>query len=612
MCGLIGIASKKCSIQLLLDSLEKLEYRGYDSAGVAVVTKDKRLSVERCVGAVANLRAIAKCSDVAEIGIAHTRWATHGTVTVENTHPQTNCTIAVVHNGTIENFAELKAELAEITFTSQTDTEVIVHMISERIEQGATFFQATLETIKLLKGSFSLAIVNKNLPDTMIVTRSGAPLTIGIGANEFSDGIFVASDSLAISPYIDSYSDLDDGEICVIAKHEDSYKCTFFDFFGNFFEKKWNFLKKNDFSFEKGKFQDFTSKEINEQPNVILRTISALKNHNFSSIVSECFKCDSINFIACGSSLYAGVVGKYIFEKYCKKQTFAECSSEFRYRFPVLNKSTLHIFISQSGETIDTLKAMDYVKNSNKPPKSLVITNVLHSSMAKKADYLLPLDAGAEFGVVSTKAFTAQLAVISCLTIEFLKQNGDPLAEKLQKDLEKVPELLKTVISYFDNWPEIIEILGKARSVLFIGRGVNYPIALESALKFKEISYIHAEGYPAGELKHGPIALIDETVITIVIAPNDELISKNASSIQEIIARKGIVVLLTDTEGSKYIESQNIPKDQIFTCIMPETDELSKIFVYVVIGQIIAYKVAKLKGRNVDRPRNLAKSVTVE
>ena len=611
MCGLIGIVSKKFSNSLILKSLERLEYRGYDSAGIAVISDDSKINVIKSVGSVANLvKKAGNDSHNCKIGIAHTRWATHGAVTVENAHPQFDGMTAVVHNGIIENFAELKQELDNCDFLSQTDTEVITHLISKEVKNGHTFLESVSKTIRKIKGTFALAILNINFPNMLVIAKRSSPVYICNGNEKFDNSFFIASDTIAVSDCIENYTELNDDEICVIEYAESLSSCNFFDSFGKTIEKKWKKFENTQFLYDKGDFEDFTSKEINEQPIATSKMLDVLKKGGFKEIVKESNLKDEINFVACGSSFYASLVGKYIFEKYCRIKVSAEVASEFRYRSPVVRDNSLPIFISQSGETIDTFCAQEYVKKSGF--KTFLITNVSYSSMAKVADFVWPLNAGPEFGVVSTKAFTAQLFAISCFAIEYLKQKDLKLSNDLLSDLEKVPSLMSEIIERFDELHNIASHLLKSKNVLFIGRGINYPIAMESALKFKEISYIYAQGYPAGELKHGPIALIDEFVSTVVIAPFDDLFEKVISNVQEIVARNGKIVLLTDQKGSDYVNKQNISKDQITIFIAPETGELSKLFVYTVIGQIIAYNVARIKGCNVDRPRNLAKSVTVE
>jgi glucosamine--fructose-6-phosphate aminotransferase (isomerizing) len=620
---------------------------------------------------------------VPSIGIAHTRWATHGAVRAENAHPQTDYNIAVAHNGIIENFVELKAALLAdneyIYFRSQTDTEVIAHLITKECAQfeeqtNENFLRAVILTLRQLKGSFALAIASKHFPNVMIAARKDSPLVVGLGRDELAGDVFLASDSIAIAPYIAEYVDLENGDVCMIdlqptsaepsseeskesMEENETFRCRFFDFnlrehddatqsgspdvrniSLNPIQKQWSKFTYDDTTHEKEKFPDFTSREIFEQQGVLEDVVKALENGEFARFAKLCLPVDYINFIACGSSLYAGIVGKYILEKYCGIIANAECASEFAYRDPVVKKGGLYVFISQSGETSDTLKALAHTTRAE-AAENLIITNVLRSSLAKKAKHVIPLNAGPEFGVVSTKAFTSQLAAIVCLAIELLRGNArhfsdvngtvtneaaangtaaSETASRLLSDFRKVPTLVRQTLQSFSTFkpgsPDfaIIETLAAAKSVLFLGRGINYPIALESALKFKEVTYIHAEGCPAGEMKHGPIALIDTSVVSVFIAPSDELMEKTTSNIQEIVARCGTVVLLTDQRGFELIAKLNLPAKYVLTHLLPETGDFSKIFVYSVIGQILAYKTAKFLDLNIDMPRNLAKSVTVE
>jgi glucosamine--fructose-6-phosphate aminotransferase (isomerizing) len=493
-------------------------------------------------------------------------------------------------------------------------------MIAQKLKSGCSIFEAIHQVTLELRGTFALAIINRNEPDTMVIAKRGSPLVVGLGNDQFEGDIFTASDTFALSNYISSCAELDDDEICVIKKDGDNFGCNFFNISGEKIEKNFKKFEEVSVFCGKGDYDDFTSKEINEQPEIANKLIESFKTGRFVETIRAVGpEINRINFVACGSSFYAGLVGKYILEKYCEIQVSAEIASEFRYKSPLLDEKTLNVFISQSGETLDTLYAQTYVKQRGF--KTFVITNAPQSTMAKAADFVFDLGAGPELSVVSTKAFTAQLMSIVCIMMEISRQRGADIDAFLQ-DLESVPALVSDAIEYFglgankkaafDGARSFVQILSEAKSVLFIGRNLGYPVALENALKFKEISYIHAEGYAAGELKHGPIALIDESVVTVVIAPCDELIEKILSNVQEIIARNGIVVLVTDADGARLAEWQEINKKQLFVCLMPKTGVLSKLFVYSVVGQLIAYKVAKLQNRDVDRPRNLAKAVTVE
>lgn len=613
MCGIVAIASEKPFIPVLTEALERLEYRGYDSSGIAVCG-NKTIQRHRVVGKVTHLKQeilpVIPTLNQAHIGIAHVRWATHGAATIENAHPQSDGQIAVVHNGIIENFAELKNLLPNVAFESQTDTEVIVRLISQKIQKGSVFSDAVLETIRLLKGTFALVILNKDEPHTLIAVKKSSPLMLGIGEGEWEGSVFVASDAVAISPWIKQQVDLNDNEICIITQKEEGSKCEFQNFLGEKIQKEYLPFHKLDVAIQKGDFSDFTIKEIHEQPHIIQKIIEKFENRQFASLLNDITHAENLNFIGCGSSFYAGFVGKYLAEMFCHIPTSAEVASEFRYRTPTFHPNTLHVFMSQSGETIDTLAALNYVKDQKQT--TLVITNVIRSIMAKAADYVFNLDANPEFGVVSTKAFTAQLAAIICIILSYLQKKSSDLMIPLFNDFKAVPALLNEVLTTHSSYEEAAQILMHAKTVLFLGRGVCYPVAMEGALKFKEISYIHAEGYPAGEMKHGPIALIDSQVLSVVIAPSDELFDKTVSNVQEIIARNGRVILCTDAIGAQKIKQQNIASDQLYICIAPETGPISKIFIYSVIEQLIAYHTAKYMKKNIDRPRNLAKSVTVE
>lgn len=616
MCGIIGVMTSKSVKDLLIEGLFRLEYRGYDSSGMAICKKDEILSY-RAVGKVVGLKKIIDglgedIFDGANIGIAHTRWATHGITSVENAHPQSDGNVAVVHNGIIENYSELKELVPEAKFESKTDTEVIVHLITKEIKQGSSFLDAVIRTIKLLRGTFAIAVIEKNNPDSLIVAKRLSPLCVGclsVG-NKFED-VFITSDLASISNWINKSVDLGDNEICMIKKEKESIGCHFFDSEGRKIEKKFVDSLNLEISRDKGRFADFTIKEIHDQPIVLGHIVEDLKNKGlFNGVGLEIFE-HGINFLGCGSSYYASLVGKYFVEKFCGLRTTAEIASEFRYRSPVLMKREISVCISQSGETIDTIEALKYVQEHG--GKVLVLTNVLHSNMAKRADFILPLNAGVELSVVSTKAFTAQLMMICCFVIEYLNFNDHKgEANLLMLDMENIPSLIKKVLGNLDLFDEASVILSKAKSVLFLGRGACYPIAMECALKLKETSYIHSDGYPCGEMKHGTIALIEKGVISVIIAPFDQLFEKTISNLQEIISREGRIILLTDEKGADYVDKQKLDESLIHKLIVPDTGEMSKLFVYSVAGQIIAYKTAVLKGLDVDRPRNLAKAVTVE
>ncbi|MCX5692541.1 MAG: glutamine--fructose-6-phosphate transaminase (isomerizing) [Candidatus Omnitrophica bacterium] len=609
MCGIVGYVGNKNALPILIEGLRRLEYRGYDSVGIAIIPKDK-IVIKKCKGKIKNLEELLGSKDISEshIGISHNRWATHGAPTNINAHPHQDCSgdIAVVHNGIIENFSELKKQLIEEghKFKSQTDTEVISHLV-EKYYNGC-LREAVLKTIKDLKGSFALGVISKKEPDRIVAARKESPLIVGIGEGEN----FIASDVPAILKYTKKVIYLEDGEIAVLTKDN----VTVFDSDGSQRRKNADVIKWTLDSAQKGGFQHFMLKEIHEQPKVLKQIIS-------SRIIGDSeFNLEGINIpdmdikgisdiiiVACGTAYHAGLVGKYVLEKFTKIPVSIDLSSEFRYRDPIVNKNTLVIAISQSGETADTLAAVKEAKQ--KGAKILSVCNVVGSSLARVSDGVLYTYAGPEIGVASTKAYTAQLAVLYTLAFYIADKKG-----LLKSDLKK------SLLEEFKNVPGVIEnILGKKNriqkiaakhlnfgSFLYLGRNLNFPTALEGALKLKEISYIPAEGYAAGEMKHGPIALIDEYRAVVCIAPESFVYEKMVSNIEEIRARKGKVIAIA-TEGDKGIE--NFTKEIIY---IPRIDEVFSPIVTVVPLQLLAYYIAVKRGCDVDQPRNLAKSVTVE
>ncbi|GHS90803.1 glutamine--fructose-6-phosphate aminotransferase [isomerizing] [Alphaproteobacteria bacterium] len=616
MCGIFGVVSDLPLVDVLLKGLKRLEYRGYDSAGVALEGAHG-LFLERTVGRIESLRsALEEASrgifQDASIGIAHSRWATHGAVTEANAHPQSDGETALVHNGIFENHTELRAFFPQKKWESETDTETLIPFISEKIRQRRAFLTAVRESLDMVRGGYALLIINKNFPQQLIVAKNGNPVTVGRGKGAFSKSFFVSSDCAAMAPWIGEKADLEDGELCLIQKGPTESKCSFFDSRGVPLAKDWEpfVFADNDCD----ETDDFALKEIHEQPGLIKERIAAFDQGAFANWGARLAAKDALNFVGCGTSFYAGLVGAYWFEKWARLSTHAEIASEFRYRCPVLPPKSLYVFLSQSGETLDTLKALEYA--TKHAVETAVMTNVLHSTMAKKAKDLLPLHAGPEMSVISTKAFTAQLAVTACLLLETLAVQGSAHRSALEADFRNVPALLRTVLSNGDAMNAAAEVLATASAVIFLGRGLCYPIALEGALKLKETSYLFAEGYPTGEMKHGPIALMDASVVSVVLAPFDDLFEKTLSNTQEIMARGGRVLFLTDTQGQEKIQKQlceAMAAGTVKIFLVPPTGELSKAFVYgVAAAQIVSYKTAKLKGRNVDRPRNLAKAVTVE
>ncbi|MDR2464635.1 MAG: glutamine--fructose-6-phosphate transaminase (isomerizing) [Holosporales bacterium] len=604
MCGIVAIASKQNDIaDLLLDGLTNLEYRGYDSAGIALLS-EQQLWRQRCIGSVKNLRDKLQLPKMnAHFGIAHTRWAVRGGITEANAHPQSDGKTVVVHNGIIENTNDLMKCIPDAIWESQTDTEIVVHLISHFVNKGQSFYEATRNTIKMLVGTFALVILHKNFPNVMIATRKVNPLSIGKMHNI---GFFISSD-VSMAP-VDSFVDLADNEICMISHCDNEFSVKFFDSEDKELPYKiWRKANKITTSSSKGDFADFTLKEINEQPNVIQKCIETLDNGDYKHVSEMMKNKDFINFFGCGSSRYAGLIGKYLYEKFICF-TNVTIPSEFNYGYMRNPNESLNFCLSQSGETLDTLRSLEFIIDSR---DVVVITNVANSTMSKLAiehsKPIIDICAGQELSVVSTKAFTAQLAVIVSMLIEFVRLSySESEAEYLRDKFGEVPKMLKNVLQMnFD-----VQWLLESSTILFLGRGICYPIALEGALKLKEAAYLHAEGLPAGEMKHGPLALIDEQSVCIALAPGYDNFEKIASNVYEVIARKGKVMLFTDEVGlSQFAESNS---DLVKVITLPNCMDVQVAFVYSVAVQLLAYQVAKSRGTNIDRPRNLAKSVTVE
>jgi glucosamine--fructose-6-phosphate aminotransferase (isomerizing) len=555
------------------------------------------------VGKVKNLRDTLPALEAAPIGMAHTRWAVMGAATEANAHPQFDGETAVVHNGIIENVGELKSMLPDIIWESQTDTEVVVHLVSSFVRKERDLLAAIKSTVQLLKGTFALVILHKDFPDMLVATKRINPLSVG---KSNTGDLFVTSD-IAVIP-VEQYIDLEDDDVCVMRKRvgEGDFFAEFYTFRHNKLEKiekTWKDANQTATVTSIGDYKNFTIKEIHEQPNVIQKSINALNRGDYIPIAQEMMNKSAINIIACGSSFYAGLIGKYWLERFGRLLTNVEISSEFNYRYPVITKNSLTLFISQSGETLDTLKAMEVVRAEQ--GDFAVITNVLQSTMAKAATrHLLDLGAGPELSVVSTKAFTAQLAVLIGVVIQYLKFKDPRAADILQEDFERVPGLLSQVMGQNYHLP----LIPNASSILYLGRGICYPIALEGALKLKETTYIHAEGYPGGEMKHGPIALIDARAVSVILAPHNELFNKIVSNAHEVIARGGHVVFFTDAAGN----AEFTQRANSTAYVMPSSGPVSEAFVYSLGMQALAYDAAGGLGCDPDRPRNLAKSVTVE
>ena len=607
MCGIIGIVGKAPVADRLVDGLRRMEYRGYDSAGVCTV-EGGELIRRRAEGKLGGLvKELAAHPAPGTVGIAHTRWATHGAPTTNNAHPHATGEVALVHNGIIENFRPLREALTARgrRFESDTDTEVVAHLVSERIEAGQSPEAAVKAVLPELRGAFALAIAFRNHPDLLIGARLGSPLVVGYGDGE----TYLGSDALALAPLTQKIAYLEEGDWVVITRDG----ARIFDRDNTPVERDITTSGVTATAIEKGNYRHFMQKEIFEQPTVVAQTLSsyirpleqtvALPQMDF-----DLSRIDRITIVACGTSFYAGMVAKYWFEQFARVPVDIDVASEFRYRDPVLQPGGLALFISQSGETADTLAALRHCKAQGQT--IAVVVNVPTSSMAREADLLLPTHAGPEIGVASTKAFTCQLAVLAALAAHLALRKGmlDAAQEReIVRHLIEAPAALNAALAHDEEIAEMAPLVAPARDVLYLGRGPDYPLALEGALKLKEISYIHAEGYASGEMKHGPIALIDEAVPVIVLAPSGPLFEKTVSNMQEVMARGGKVVLISDAEGLA-----EAGEGCMATIEMPKVHPLIAPLVYAVPVQLLAYHVAVAKGTDVDQPRNLAKSVTVE
>jgi glutamine---fructose-6-phosphate transaminase (isomerizing) len=607
MCGIIGIVGKSPVSDRLVDGLKRMEYRGYDSAGVCTV-KDGQLIRRRAEGKLANLVTVLKSDDAAgNIGIAHTRWATHGAPTTSNAHPHATGEVALVHNGIIENFKTLRDSLIARgrRFESETDTEVVAHLVSEQVEAGLSPQDAVKAVLPILRGAFALAIAFRTHDDMLIGARLGSPLVVGYGDGE----TYLGSDALALAPLTQKIAYLDEGDWVVVTREG----AAIFDKDNNPVTREITTSGVSAAAIEKGNYRHFMQKEIFEQPTVVAQTLSSYIRpvEQQVALPQMDFDLSTINritIVACGTSYYAGMVAKYWFEEFARVPVDLDFASEFRYRNPVLEDGGLALFISQSGETADTLAALRHCKDNAQ--KIAVVVNVPTSSMAREADLLLPSHAGPEIGVASTKAFTCQLAVLAALAAHLAVVKGKMTREEereVVKHLTEAPAALNAALAHDEDIAGMAHLIAPARDVLYLGRGPDYPLALEGALKLKEISYIHAEGYASGEMKHGPIALIDEAVPVIVIAPSGPLFEKTVSNMQEVRARGGKVVLISDADGIA-----EAGEGCMATIEMPKVHPLIAPLVYAVPVQLLAYHVACAKGTDVDQPRNLAKSVTVE
>jgi glutamine---fructose-6-phosphate transaminase (isomerizing) len=608
MCGIVGILGTSPVAGHLVDALRRLEYRGYDSAGIATLDH----------GALARRRAEGKLQSLADrlekeplggnTGIGHTRWATHGRPTESNAHPHATDRVAVVHNGIIENFRELRERLISngAKFHSETDTEVVAHLVTEEMNKGKTSVDAVKAALKQLRGAFALAFIFSGEDNLMIGARKGSPLAIGYGKGE----MFLGSDAIALAPFTDSISYLEEGDWAVLTrKGVDIY-----DVQDKPVERAIVKSTATAHMVDKGNHKHFMGKEIHEQPEVVGHTLA----HYIDMVTEKVALPDALPFdwtkikrlsiSACGTAFYAGLVAKYWFERFAKLPVEIDIASEFRYRGAPLEPGDLAIFISQSGETADTLATLRYAREMKQHILSVV--NVTTSSIARESDVIMPTLAGPEIGVASTKAFTCQLSVLACIALAAGRARGelsDADEQKLVRALIEVPRLMSEALKLEPQIEKLSHDLAKAQDVLYLGRGTSFPIAMEGALKLKEISYIHAEGYAAGELKHGPIALIDEKMPVIVIAPYDRVFEKTVSNMQEVAARGGKIILVTDPQGAKEATIESLE-----TIILPDMASTVTPLVYAVAVQLIAYHTAAAIGTDVDQPRNLAKSVTVE
>ena len=608
MCGIIGIIGREAAAPHLIDALKRLEYRGYDSAGVATLESGK-LTRRRAEGKLKNLESrLARDPLTGTIGIGHTRWATHGRPTENNAHPHATEKVAVVHNGIIENFAELRRELEDrgVKFSTETDTEVIAHLVTEEIKRGAPPIEAVKTTLPRLRGAFALAFLFAGEDNLLVGARKGSPLAVGFGDGE----MYVGSDAIALAPFTDQVSYLEDGDWVIVTRAG----AEIHDSGGKVAQRALIKSQASVLLMDKGNHRHFMAKEIHEQPEVVGHTLAnyldmaAARVDLPMQLPFDFRTLDRVSIAACGTAYYAGLVARYWFEQFAQLPVEVDIASEFRYRDVPLKPGNLAICVSQSGETADTLASLRYVRAHKQHVLSVV--NVPTSSIARESDVVMPTLAGPEIGVASTKAFTCQLAALACLAIAAGRARGT-----LREDDEKIlvraliemPRRLNETLALEPQLEQLARDLAKSKDVLYLGRGTSFPIALEGALKLKEISYLHAEGYAAGELKHGPIALVDENMPVIVIAPHDKVFEKTFSNMQEVAARGGRLILMTEAEGARAAKAHTM-----VTLTLPTVHPAVAPIVYAVPVQLLAYHTAVLMGTDVDQPRNLAKSVTVE
>ena len=605
MCGIVGVLGKHEAAPILVEALKRLEYRGYDSAGIATVL-DGSLDRRRAVGKLVNLQDLLVHEPLAgKSGIGHTRWATHGEPNVKNAHPHKTRRVAVVHNGIVENFRELREELATkgIGYETDTDTETVALLAQSFLDQGHSPRDAAEKTIARLEGAYALCFLFEAEDDLMIAARKGSPLAIGHGSGE----MFIGSDAIALAPMTDQITYLEEGDWAVLTRTSLEIR----DAQGELANREKRTIQIDTTSVDKGGHKHYMAKEIAEQPSVLTNALGYYIKDGKIELPDgglDFTSIDRLTMVACGTAFYACLTAKYWFEQIARLPVEIDVASEFRYREPPISKGTAALFVSQSGETADTLAALRYCEG--RADKIVSVVNVPESSIARESDLALPILAGAEIGVASTKAFTCQLTVLAILAIRAAQDRGEMTPGQVAAALEAVksiPGLMNQALSQDSYAQGVARNLSEARDILFLGRGPMYALAHEGALKLKEISYIHAEAYASGELKHGPIALVDEHVPVIVMAPRDALFDKTISNMQEVMARGGKVLLITDAQGAK-----EAGPGVWETILMPEVDPFVAPILYAIPAQLLAYHTAVAKGTDVDQPRNLAKSVTVE
>ena len=608
MCGIVGILGNGPVAEQLVDSLRRLEYRGYDSAGVATL-EGKQIKRRRAEGKLKNLETRLQAEPLAgHTGIGHTRWATHGKPTENNAHPHATDRVAVVHNGIIENFRELRAQLQKdgVVFKTETDTEIVLHLVDSYLAKGINPVEAVKASLSQLRGAFALGFIFGGDDDLMIGARNGPPLAIGYGDGE----MYLGSDAIALGPFTDTISYLEDGDWVVLTRKS----AVIYDKNNAIVHRGVIKHTATTSLVDKANYRHFMAKEIHEQPEVVGHTLARYVDMATDRVALPAnlpfdFKdIQRISITACGTASYAGYIAKYWFERLSRLPVELDVASEFRYREAPLRKGDLAIFISQSGETADTLAALRYAKAQG--VHTLSVVNVPSSTIARESETVMPTLAGPEIGVASTKAFTCQLMVLAALAVAAGKARGE-LSEtdetRLVHGLVEIPRLMAAALTTEPLMEKLARDIAKSKDVLYLGRGTSYPLALEGALKLKEISYIHAEGYAAGELKHGPIALIDENMPVVVIAPYDRVFEKTVSNMQEVAARGGNIILMTDAKGAA-----EASVDSLLTIVLPDMAAAFTPMVYAIPVQLLAYHTAVIMGTDVDQPRNLAKSVTVE